>query len=425
MMDFSLEYNKEQEEFAKEVREWLDENVPKGMVYTRDPLKMSYEQWQKRRELARKLGEKGWLYPSASRQYGGGGLDAAHSAVLHIEMSARQMTLPPYYDSGRLAIPATLACATEEQKERFLPPMLKGEAVSWQLFTEPEAGTDEANQQTNALRHERDGDHFIINGQKIFVGGLYSPPEQFLLLTRSDLEAERHQNLAMFLAPANLPGITIQPLDLFPAGTFGQVSGQSADGAPGVKHQVFFDDVRIHESYLIGGERDGWLVATATLTVEHGDRGGEGDGSRRETEDGAVPISRNVVVEDFLAQCKTNPNIVKRLKENPHLVANVVDVYIGAQIERLLATRNAWLPRSGMRVRHAGPQLQVYSKMFGARAAANMASVLGPYAFADDAEWGLADGMFEVAQRGGVCFAPGGTPEALKIVISRGLAIGR
>ena len=422
-MDFSLEYTKEQEEFAKEVREWLDENVPKDIVSTRDPLKMSYEQWQKRRELARKLGEKGWLYPSSPRQYGGGGLDGAHSAVLHIEMAARHLTLPPYYDSGRLAIPATLACGTEEQKERFLPPMLKGEAVSWQLFTEPEAGTDEANQQTNALRHVRDKDHFIVNGQKIFVGGLYSPPKQFLLLTRSDPEAERHQNLAMFLAPANLPGITIQPLDLFPAGTFGQVCGLSADGAPGVKHQVFFDDVRIHESYLIGGERDGWQVTTATLTVEHGDRGSDGGG--RGSAGGAVPISQNMVVEDFLAQCKTNPAIVKRLRENPHLLDSVVDIYIGAQIERLLATRNAWLPRSGMRVRYAGPQLQVYSKMFGAKAAADMAQVLGPYTFTDDAEWVLDEGIFEVAQRGGVCFAPGGTPEALKIVISRALAIGR
>ncbi len=224
-MDFSLEYNAEQEEFAREVRAWLDENVPRDLVSARDPLKMTYEQWQKRRELARKLGEKGWLYPAFPREYGGGSLDINHSSVLQRELTERSIGLPPHYDSGVLAAPAILAVGTDEQKKRFLPPILRGEATTWQLFTEPEAGTDEANQQTNALRVSKEGENFIVNGQKIFVGGLYAPPHQLLLLTRSDLEAPRHQNLAMFLAPADLPGITIQPLDLFNPGTFGQVSG--------------------------------------------------------------------------------------------------------------------------------------------------------------------------------------------------------
>jgi acyl-CoA dehydrogenase len=422
-MDFSLEYTDEQEKFAREVRKWLDENIPKDLVSPRDPLKMSREQWQKRRELGLKLGEKGWLYPEYPKEYGGGGLDADHTAVLRREMAERHLSLPPYYDSGRLASPAVMATGTEEQKKRFLPPMLKGEALTWQLFTEPEAGTDEANQQTNALRQVREKDHFIINGQKIFVGGLYAPPDQFLLLTRSDLEAPRHQNLAMFLAPSNLPGITIQPLDLFPAGTFGQTCSETADGAPGVKHSVFFDDVRIHESYLIGGERDGWRVTTATLTVEHGDRGSSA--GERGGRGGAAWVPRNLVVDKLLEQCRNNPNIARRLRDNPKLLDNLVNVYISAEIERLLTIRNAGLPRSGRRVPYAGPQLQIYSKNFGARLANDMAQILGPYALTDDTEWGIDNSIFEVAERAGVCFAPAGTPEALKIIISRALAIGR
>lgn len=415
-MDFSLEYAEAQEEFAGEVQQWLDENVPENLATLRDPRKMSYEQWQMRRELGRKLGEKGWLYPGYPREYGGGGLDGDHSSVLSWELSERGLGLPPYYDSGRLAAPAILAAGTEEQKKRFLPPILTGEAVTWQLFTEPEAGTDEANQQTNALRHIREGDYFIVNGQKIFVGGLYSPPQQFLLLTRSDTEAPRHENLAMFLAPADLTGVSIMPLDLFPPGTFGQVCGRTPMTAPAVKHSVFFDDVRIHESYLIGGERDGWRVTNATLMVEHGDR---------DTGGGSVEVGRNMVVEKFLEQCRSNPNIVKRLKENPQLLDSMVNIYIGGQIERLFSIRNAWLPRSGMRAPYAGPQLQLYSKMFGARLTADMARVLGPYALTDDTEWGLDEDIFEVAERSGVCFAPAGTPEAAKIIISRALRIGR
>ncbi len=417
-MDFSLEYTKDQEEFAREVREWLDKNIPKDMVFQRDPKKLSYEQWQKRRELGRKLGEKGWLYPEYPRQYGGVGVDADHSFVLHEELGKRGLGLPPYYDTGeaRAAIPI-MALGTEEQKERFLPPIIKGEVITWQLFTEPEAGTDEANQQTNALRHVRDKDHFIINGQKIFVGGVYTPPDQFALLTRSDLKAPRHQNLSMFLCPANLPGITIQPLGLFVSGTFAGSIDRIPPNGPAEKHSVFFDDVRVHDSYLIGQEGGGWETANAALREEHGDRT-VAVGVRVETEE-------NAAAEKLLEQCRNNPNIVRRLRENPQLLDVVANIYASTQIQRLFSTRNAWLVLSGGRVPYAGPQLALYEKTLGNRFIADIAKVLGPYTLTDDAEQGLAEGIFEVAQRDGVCTAPGGTPEALKIIISRALRIGR
>ncbi|MFC1989372.1 acyl-CoA dehydrogenase family protein [Chloroflexota bacterium] len=414
-MDFSLEYTKEQEEFAEEVREWLEENIPKELVIPRDACKISSEQWLIRREIGRKLGKKGWLAPGWPREYGGGGLDVDHCFVLIQEFEKIQLGLPPYNEIGlSLAAPAVLACGTEEQKKRFLPPILKGEVVTWELFTEPEAGTDEASQQTNALHHVRAKDHFIVNGQKIFVGAIhFSPPDQFLLLTRSDLKAPRHENLAMFLAPANIPGVTIQPLDLFTSGTFIQVCSPAIDHISAVKHSVFFDDARIHESHLIGGDGDGWNVAHATLTVEHGEGGF------------TQPIARNFAVERLIEHCKSNPNMAKRLKENPQFLNHVANVYAGVQIERLLSTRNAWLAINGRHAPYAGPQLALYSKILGARIISDMANVLGPYALSDDTEQGLDEGTFEVAQRGGVCFAPGGTPEAMKIVISRALRIGR
>ncbi|MFC1977086.1 acyl-CoA dehydrogenase family protein [Chloroflexota bacterium] len=415
-MDFSLEYTKEQEEFAEEVREWMKANVPKDIVNVRDPVKTTDEERRKRREIGRRLGKKGWLLPGFPRKYGGGDLDLEHRYVLSQEFEKAGLAHPPYYDSGlALAAAAILVCGTEEQKEFHLTPLCKGEIVSWQLFTEPEAGTDEASQQSNALRHEREGEYFIVNGGKIFVGGLTThpdPPDRFLLLTRSDLEAPRHGNLAMFLAPANLPGITILPLDLFASGTFAQVSGVTVDVSPAIKHQVFFDDVRIHESYLIGGDHDGWKVATATLEVEHG--GGEAN----------IP-SPNFVVERFLSYCKSNPNVAKRLDENPQLLNSVADIYIGAEIERLLGLRNAWLASSGIPAGYAGPQLNAYSKMYGTRLTADMANVLGPYAFTDDAEWGVEEDTYEVIQRSGLCVPPGGTPEAQKIIMSRALRIGR
>ena len=132
----------------------------------------------------------------------------------------------------------------------------------------------------------------------------------------------------MFLSPANLPGIDIQPLDLFPTGAYSEVRRQAIDNTPGVKYSVFFDDVRIHESNLIGGERDGWQVTGAALALEHA---GSGAG-----------IARNLVVEKFLDQCKNNPTVANRIKENPQLLTNIVDVYIATEIERLFQIRNAW-----------------------------------------------------------------------------------
>ena len=418
-MDFSPEeYTEEQEEFAKEVREWLDENVPKDLfVRPWDTRTMSREQWQLRREFGRKLGQKGWLYATAPREYGGGGLDADHAAIITRELAARSLSAPPYYDSNGLALPAILALGTEEQKRRFLPLIYSGDALSWQLFTEPEAGTDEANQQTNALRHVRDKEYFIVNGQKIFVGAHYGPPERLLLLTRSDLEAPRHENLAMFYAPADLPGISITPLDLFPSGNIGQIGS-----GPGHKNQVFLDDVKIHEDYLIGGERDGWRATNATLAAEHGDRPATAGAGRSR---GGRPMPRHPLTDKFLDQCKNNPNVARRLRENPQLLDSVVNVYIGAEIERLWGLRNAGLAGSGRRIPGVGPQLTLYAKIFGQRLIADMAKVLGPYALTTDEEWELEEGLFEVAQRNALCISPGGTPEALKIVIERAMRIGR
>lgn len=219
----------------------------------------------------------------------------------------------------------------------------------------------------------------------------------------------------MFLAPADLPGVSIIPLDLYTAGTIGQVWGTAADTMPGQKNQVFFDDVRVHESFLIGGDRDGWKVTNATLMVEHG------TASALEVR---MP-RRNFLVETFLKYCRSNSNVVNRLKENPQLLERVVNIYVGAEIERLWELRNSWLQSTGRAAPGTGPQLSLYVKMFGGRLVSDIAEVVGPYALIDDAEWGLHEGMFEVAERCANLLAPAGTPEAHKIIMSRALRIGR
>jgi len=415
-MDFSLEYTTEQETFAAEVRGWLDENVPKNLEPIRDTLKMSDEQWQLRRDFTKKLGQKGWLYPSYPTEYGGGGLGGDEIFVLTQELKKREFALPPLYDMGILASPAILAYGTDEQKKKILPPIFKGEVLTWQLFTEPEAGTDAANQHTNALRSKREGDHFIVNGHKVFIGSFPSKPEQLYVLTRSDPDGARHQNLSSFVIPASLPGISWQALDLFPLSTFPSQCGVTGANVEAVKHAVYFDDVKIHESHLIGEEGGGWGVTMATLAVEHG-----GSGSSRGGRGRGGPIGRNLLAENFLQRCKTDPVVKKRIEENPILLESVLEIYTSSQIQRLWSMRNT----NGMGGAYGGPQVSLYGKMFGTRFITHMSKILGPSVYTDDAEWGFENGWYEVGQRCGICLAPGGTPEAYKIGISRGLNIGR
>lgn len=415
-MDFSMEYEPQDELFAKEVREWLKANIPKEYRPLRDAYSMTPEQWEIRREIARRLGKKRWLLPGFPYEYGGSDMDLNHLVVLKKEFEKARVGHPPHYDSAvSLGAPAILATGTEEQKKRFLPPVLAGEVHTWQLFTEPEAGTDEANQQTNALRDPDDSKYFIINGQKIFVGCYQGKPDYFLLLTRSDLQAPRHQNLAMFLCPANLPGISIIQLDLYCADYVQSIQNIVSDNAPGQKNQVFFDNVRVSEDYLIGGDHDGWKVTDATLLVEHGTSG---------PKDIKTP-PENYMLPSFIKECRTNPNISARVKENPLLLDNIINYYIGNQIARLWQVRNFWQQTSGVRAPGRGPQLTLYTKYFGPTAAINMAKVLGPYATIQDEEWSPLEGAYEVLVRGSSLLAPAGTPEAQKIILGRSLGIGR
>ena len=135
-MDFVPAYTPEQEQFRTEVRDWLAGHVPKVEGDLDSP-----ENYKKFRQLGRDLGAKRWLRPTAPPEYGGGGISVEKAIVLAEELDRYGVSNPPYYDSGgRLGGASILVWGTEEQKRRFLPPIFKGDVVTWQLLTGPEAG---------------------------------------------------------------------------------------------------------------------------------------------------------------------------------------------------------------------------------------------------------------------------------------------
>jgi alkylation response protein AidB-like acyl-CoA dehydrogenase len=244
-MDFS--YTTEEQGFRSELRAWLRENVP------RDPLPTRLEEeaafltaWQ------RKLYEGGWVAVHWPREYGGRGASLTEQAIFQEEMARARAPQVMNRVGINLVGPTLIAHGTEEQRRRYLPPILSCEEVWCQLFSEPNAGSDLASLRTQAVE---DGDVFLVNGQKVWTS--YAQFASFgILLARTDASAPKHKGIGCFIVDMRSPGITIRPLR--------QITG-SAEFS-----ETFFDNVAVPRANLIGAENRGWTVASTTLAHERG-----------------------------------------------------------------------------------------------------------------------------------------------------------
>ena len=265
-MDFEIHmtYTEEQETFRNEVRAWLEANVPK--LHRAEPgSSLTQQQRLENQEMSKqyrlKMGEKGWRAPTWPKEWGGGGLSTQQTVVLNEETSRARA--PGVGDLGlSLGAPAILIHGTEEQKKRWLPDVITGKKVGWQVFTEPEAGSDLASLKTRGVR---DGDEWVINGSKQFISGGGGPPDYLYTLVNTNPQAARHENISAFIIDAQTPGITIQRMDLIGMNEF-----------EGGQHFVFFDNVRVPHENLVGSEGRGWQMANTTLELEHGGAGSVG-----------------------------------------------------------------------------------------------------------------------------------------------------
>jgi len=399
-MNFAIEDSPEQSAFRAEVHAWLKTNLPKNLEHSVDPRDMNFEQYQLRRELGRRLGKQGWLYPSMPRTYGGGELAPEKTAILYDELSRIGLALPPYYDAGgRMAAPTILVWGTDEHKRRFLPPICRGEVRTWQLLTEPSAGSDLAGIKTTAIR---DGDAYVVNGQKIFVGSSHGADYSWTIVV-TDPKGERHKNLSWLMIPMNLPGITVTPMDLLATG------GEGGSGS-GVKNTVFFDNVRVPADHLVGGENNGWKVATTHLEVEHGGMGRLAD--RR-------------VVYEFMDYCKERRD-GHAIADDPDARAELVEMYIEAEITRLFALRNHWLSHSDQPRSYEGAQYSLRRKLSGLDISERMLRIAGPYVLSKDERWGPLKGTVEYFQRDAItALHPGATTDIQRVIIARRIGVGR
>jgi len=246
-----------------------------------------------------KLNERGWGAPAWPKEYGGGGLSVKQQFILSEEFAWRRAPRSGGIGHG-WAGPTIMVYGTPEQKERYLPRILSGEDRWCQLFSEPGAGSDLASLQTRAVR---DGDDYVVSGQKIWTSGAHSS-DMGILIARTNPDAPKHRGISYFLVDMKTPGIAVRPLvNMLNSHEF---------------NEVYFEDVRLPATQLLGEENRGWYLATTTLDFE---RSGI-----------ATSVAHRLIVQDLV-------DYARELDLARQTRAELADRAIEAQVEALVCYR--------------------------------------------------------------------------------------
>ena len=324
-MDFKLPtpepVNTDTEEgrrLRQEVRDFLDRELTPEVLKERDLFRdQPYDTPPLLSAFTRKLGAKGWLSPQAPKwptEYGGVERSEVERRVLAEEFTARGVGGGSEY--GGIQGPVIMRHGSEEMKREFLPKIARGE-ISFALgYTEPDAGTDLASLQMRAVR---DGDDYIINGQKVYSSFAHVATHHWLA-ARTDPNAPKHRGISLFVVDLSSPGVTIRPM-------------WTMDGNK--TNEVFYDNVRVPVINRVGEENQGWGYIREALGVERigmGVVGGTGGGS---------------VLDELIEYAMRTERNDKPLVEDPVVRQTLAQLAVETSIRRLFNHKTGWLMRKG------------------------------------------------------------------------------
>lgn len=383
-------FTEEQEKLRKEIRDFFIKELPadyrSSFIATKAQLSFGME-------LQKKAGKKGYLAPGWSKESGGLGLSDMEQGIVMEETGYWGASWPSTMGL-RICGPPLHLFGTEEQKKKFLPPIARGEAIWYQAFTEPEAGSDEANIQ---LRAVEDGDDYILNGQKTFITAP-APADYLYTLIRTQDVKPKHRGISLFLVPARAPGISYHPL--LTMGVF--------------TVEIFFDDVRISKDNLLGELNRGFYHAMATFMFERSGTGAAA-GTRRS-------------LEEFVRFCKETKRNGKPLIEDPQVRDTVAQMVVEAEINRLCGWHGQWFFSQREKL---GPQPynlgSLYAKTYSPPRSEAMMNIFGLYGqLQRGSEWVKYEGRVERGWQALRSTHPAGTLEINKVIIAeRGLGLPR
>ncbi|MBI2207027.1 MAG: acyl-CoA dehydrogenase family protein [Candidatus Rokubacteria bacterium] len=302
-MDFT--FTPDEERFRLELRQWLQDNLPRGWGAPGYEYPKTYEDWARvRRQWDRTLHAGGYAGLSWPREYGGRGATLIEQ-VIYFEEIARARAPEELNRGAKLLLgPTIIRHGTEAQKQRFLPRILSGDDIWCQGFSEPNAGSDLASISTRAVR---DGDMLVVNGQKVWTS-YATVADWIFMLVRTDPEAPKHQGITFLLADVRTPGITVRPIV--------QMTG-SREFA-----ETFFDNVRVPIANVLGAVNEGWPVTATALSHERGTLAfhrhamirvelDELIDVARRVRRGGQPVSEEPLIRQRLAQCASELDMLR------------------------------------------------------------------------------------------------------------------
>jgi alkylation response protein AidB-like acyl-CoA dehydrogenase len=288
----------QEQAFRDELRSWLEANHP-GPEPEGDVAGFEF-----RRAWQRRLHEDDWAGVSWPKEYGGRGATLVEQAIYNEELARAQAPSTANVLGLAMGGPTVIAHGTEEQKRRYLEPILSADEIWCQGFSEPEAGSDLASLKTRAVR---DGDEWVVTGQKVWTT-LAHHAKWCMLVARTDPDAARHQGLTYFLMDMEQDAVQVRPLR--------QITGEAEF------NELFIEEARIPHENIVGGEGNGWAVAITTLMHE------------RATLAFGLQIRVKITLGELLAEARASG-----AAEDPVIRDRLAQLYVESEVLRLNALR--------------------------------------------------------------------------------------
>lgn len=377
-----------QQALRKELRSYFEELVPPE---TQRLIREEKGVGPVSRELVRRVGRDGWLGLGWPVEYGGRGMGTVEQLIFFDE--AQRVDAPVPVLSINSIAPSIMEFGTDEQKARFLPPILAGESTFAIGYTEPEAGTDLASLSTRAVR---DGDSYVVNGQKVFTSNAVMA-DYIWLAVRTDPTRPRSSGISILIVPVDAPGVRVQPLRL--------MGGHNTN-------QTFYDAVRVPAENLVGTENDGWRIILHALNYER------------------VTICLSGFLERALEETldwasRTRVADGSRLVDVPWVRTHLARVSAGLEFKRLSGWQIAsTADRSGVNVVDASVD-KVFGSEFYVEAFRLLLQIVGEAGYlADGAPGAVVDGQLEYMYRTWLILTFGGGTNEIQRDLLASIALG-